>query len=128
MATRRIIDAPIVLAPQGGCAQAVEIDGATRLLFISGQIPVTLNGVVPSGFPAQARLVWANFFAQIVAGGMGLDDLVKINIYLAERIYAAENRAIRREVLGDRCVAMTVVIADIFDPAWLLEIEGIAAR
>ncbi len=126
--TRRVIEATGLPPANGGYAQAVEIGGATRLLFISGQIPVTTNAIVPSGFPAQARLVWRHFIAQLEAADMTLDDLVKITIYLAERIYAAENRAIRLEILGGRRVAMTVIITDIFDPAWLIEIEGIAAR
>ncbi len=128
MMTRRVVDPPGLAPANGGYAQGVDIAGATRLLFISGQIPVTARLIVPSGFPAQARLVWANFLAVLAAADMGLDDLVKITIYLAERIYAAENRAIRLEILGQRRVAMTVLIADIFDPAWLIEIEGIAAR
>ena len=128
MLTRRVIGAPDAPQPSGGYAQAVEIAGATRLLFISGQVPVSMNTIVPSGFPAQARLVWRHFLAQLAAADMGLDDLVKITIFLAERIYAAENRSIRREILGDRRVAMTVVIADLFDPAWLIDVEGVAAR
>ena len=31
------------------------------------------------------------------------------------------------EVLGDRRIGLTVIVCDIFDPAWLLEIEAIAA-
>ena len=33
----------------------------------------------------------------------------------------------RRAVLGDRPVALTVIITGIFEPAWLLEIEAVAA-
>ena len=33
---------------------------------------------------------------------------------------------VRRRVLGDHEPALTVIIADIFDEAWLLEIEAIA--
>ena len=57
---------------------------------------------------------------------MTLDNLVKATIFLSDRKYAAENRAIRREILGDRTPAMTVIITGIFDEAWLLEIEAIA--
>jgi hypothetical protein len=39
-----------------------------------------------------------------------------------------ENRAITREIPGDPSVAMTVVIAGIFDESWLLEIEATAAE
>jgi hypothetical protein len=54
--------------------------------------------------------------------------LAKVSIYLTDRSYALENRAIRREILGDRGVAMTVVIAGIFAEFRLLEIEATAAE
>jgi hypothetical protein len=47
--------------------------------------------------------------------------------YLADCRYALANRAVRNEVLGGRATALTVVIAGIFDSAWLAEIEAIAA-
>lgn len=36
-------------------------------------------------------------------------------------------RKVRNEVLGGHHPALTVVIAEIFDPRWLLEIEAVAA-
>jgi 2-iminobutanoate/2-iminopropanoate deaminase len=122
----RAINAPDAPAPIGGYSQALEVAGAERLLFISGQIPATSDGAVPAGFAEQCRLIWRNIEAQLRAAGMGLDNLVKVTIYLSDRRYAAENRAVRREVLGERAPALTVIIAEIFDPAWLLEIEAIA--
>lgn len=58
---------------------------------------------------------------------MSLDNLVKVTVFLSDRRFGAENRAVREAVLGDRTPAMTVIIATIFDAAWLLEIEAIAA-
>lgn len=52
---------------------------------------------------------------------------MKVTTFLSDRAYAAENSAIRREILGAREPALTIIIAGIFDPAWLLEIEVIAA-
>jgi 2-iminobutanoate/2-iminopropanoate deaminase len=123
----RAINAPDAPAPAGGYAQALEVSNASRLLFISGQIPVGTDGAVPATFAEQGRLAWANLEAQLRAAGMSLDNLVKVTMYLADRRYAMENRTVRREALGDRAIAMTVVIAGIFDAGWLLEIEAIAA-
>ena len=58
---------------------------------------------------------------------MGLDDLVKVTTFLADRGYAAENRRVRQEIFGDRSPALTVVVAGIFDERWLVEIEAVAA-
>lgn len=111
----------------GGYPQALEVAGANRLLFVSGQIPVTVDNSVPETFKEQARLAWSNLEAQLRAAGMSLDNLVKVTTFLASRADSLENREVRREVLGDRQVALTVIITGIFDPAWLIEIEAIAA-
>lgn len=119
-------DAPAI--PSGAnYAQAVEVTGAQRLLFISGQIPESADGALPEGFAAQCRQAWANVEAQLRAAGMTLDNLVKATVFLADRADGMANREVRRAVLGDRRVAMTVVVAGIFDSKWLVEIEAIAA-
>ncbi|WOH67625.1 RidA family protein [Bradyrhizobium sp. BWA-3-5] len=123
----RRINAETALVPTTGYSQALEVSGHTRMLFISGQIPVAADGTVPQDFEAQCRLAWSNIEAQLKAASMTLDNLVMHRTYLADRGYTTINRAVRNEVLGDRKTALTVVIAGIFDEAWLLEIEAVAA-
>ena len=123
--TMEAADAP---SAAGNYAQAVKLDGARTLLFISGQIPVDQSGIVPATFAEQAWLVWSNIEAQLRTADMTLDDLIKVTIFLSDRRYSDENRAIRKSVLGARSVALTAIITGIFDSAWLLEIEAIAAR
>jgi enamine deaminase RidA (YjgF/YER057c/UK114 family) len=123
---RSVIEAADAPAAAGGYAQGVLVEEARRMLFVSGQIPVDRDGAVPDGFRAQAHLAWRNLQAQLRAAGMTLDNLVKVTVFLADRAHRLENREVRLEVLGDRRLAMTVIIAGIFDEAWLIEIEGIA--
>jgi 2-iminobutanoate/2-iminopropanoate deaminase len=123
---RRTINAPDAPQAAGGYAQAVEVTGATRTLHVSGQIPQAADGTVPPAFADQCRLAWANLEAQLRAAGMTLDDLVKVTTFLADRRFAAENRAVRQAVLGGRAPALTVIITGIFDETWLIEIEGVA--
>jgi len=113
--------------PSGGYSQAVSLEGHQRLLFISGQIPETVDGTTPKGFQFQCELVWANITAQLKEAGMAVGNLVKVTTFLASREYADENSTIRRRVLGTHRPALTVIIADIYDENWLLEIEAIAA-
>ena len=108
-------------------AQAHLTIAASRLLFVSGQVPVLPDGSVPAGFDAQCRVVWQNVRAQLEAGGMTLANLVKITMFLSDRAFRADNTRIRKEVLGDLAPAITVIITGIFDEAWLLEIEAVAA-
>lgn len=114
--------------PSGGYAQAIAVSNATRLLYVSGQIPVDTEGRTPTDFAAQCRLVWANLLAQLRSAGMQETNLVKVTTYLSDRRYAAENSRIRREVLGSHRPALTVIVSDIYDPEWLLEIEAVAAQ
>lgn len=110
----------------GGYSQAYESVGASRRLYISGQIPIGRDGQLPKTFREQARLVWANVIAQLLAAEIKIENLVKVTIFLSDRKYATENREARQTALGSHAPALTVIIADIFDEAWLLEIEAIA--
>jgi 2-iminobutanoate/2-iminopropanoate deaminase len=111
----------------GGYSQALEIQGASKLLFISGQIPEAMDGSVPDGFAAQAELAWGNVLSQLRAADMNVTNLVKITTFLSSREYAIPNREARQKALGAHAPALTVIIAGIFDEKWLLEIEAIAA-
>ena len=122
------INAPDAPATSGGYAQALRIEGAKELLFVSGQVPVGTDGGAPATFADQCRLVWRNVEAQLRAAEMGLPDIVKVTTFLSDRAYAAENSAIRQEVLAGLTPALTILIAEIYDPAWLLEIEVVAAK
>jgi enamine deaminase RidA (YjgF/YER057c/UK114 family) len=118
------LDAP---QPLGGYVQAMEVAGAARTLYISGQIPETVNGGVPERFEDQARLVWQNVIAQLHAADMTLDNLCKVTIFLSDRKYIADYRKVRQEALQGRQIGLTTIITGIFDEKWLLEIEAIAA-
>jgi enamine deaminase RidA (YjgF/YER057c/UK114 family) len=108
-------------------AQAVEVTEAQRLLFVSGQIPVAPDGAVLSGFADQARLVWAKLFAQLEAAWMELENPVKVTVVLSDRRPIADCRATLDAMPGGRRIGLTCIVCDSFDPAWLLEIEAVAA-
>jgi enamine deaminase RidA (YjgF/YER057c/UK114 family) len=126
--SRTSINAPDAPQPSGGYAQAVRLSDFDELVFISGQIPVGTDGAVPDTFAEQCRLVWRNVEAQLRAAGLGLADIVKVTTFLADRAHAQENSAIRQEVLAGLTPALTIIIAGIYDPAWRLEIEVVAAK
>ena len=75
---RRDINAPDAPAPVSAYTQAVEVTGATRTLYISGQVGIGPDGKVPDDIVAQSRLAWANLTAQLRAAGMTLDHVVKV--------------------------------------------------
>lgn len=108
-------------------SQATEVTGASRLLFISGQIPADVDSNVPHDFESQARLCWANMAAQLDAAGMTFANVVKVTVFLKRYEDREVNAKVRFEVFGAHRPAISTVITDVYDPAWLLEIEAIAA-
>ncbi|GGM82074.1 RidA family protein [Dactylosporangium sucinum] len=114
--------------PQGrSYAQGALLTGATRLLYISGQVPETPDGAVPGDFEAQCRLAWDNVLGVLARAGLSKEHLVKVTVFLSDRRHREANSRIRHEVLGGHSPALTVVITGIYDEAWLLEIEAVAA-
>jgi enamine deaminase RidA (YjgF/YER057c/UK114 family) len=114
--------------PAGGqYAQAAEVTGATRWLYLSGQIPVAPDGSLAADFTGQCEQVWDNLETQLRAAGMTLDNLVKATTFLSDRKYALENREVRLRRLGGRQTALTVIVVDLFEGEWLVEIEAVAA-
>lgn len=113
--------------PSGGYAQAFSVPPGTGLLFVSGQAPVDSEGVTPFGFEAQCRQAWRNLVTVLRAADLDVTALVKVTTYLSDRKYADQNSQVRREVLGAHRPALTVIVTDIFDGGWLIEIEAIAA-
>jgi enamine deaminase RidA (YjgF/YER057c/UK114 family) len=125
---RRSINSPDGPATPGTYAQAMLLSDARALLFVSGQIGIDRAGAAPAGFAEQARLAWANVDAQLRAAGMSRSDLVKVTIFLSDRRHIPEYRATRDEYLAGHEVALTCIVAGIFDSDWLLEIEAVAAH
>lgn len=108
-------------------AQTFPIGTATRLLFVSGQIPVDAQGEAPRAFSQQCRLAWTNLEAQLRAADMDLSHLAKLTVFLARAGDRKREREIRRAVLAGRAdPAVSVVVTGIYDEAWRIEIEAIA--
>ena len=116
-----------VPAQQGGYTHGLEVSHPSRWLVVSGQTPEPLDGAVPESAEEQCRVIWDHIRAVLADATLSVKDIVKVTTYLSSRDVAPANSRVRAEVLGDHRPALTVVIAEIFDPAWLLEIEVLAA-
>jgi enamine deaminase RidA (YjgF/YER057c/UK114 family)/ketosteroid isomerase-like protein len=118
------VDVP---AAAGGYTNSLEVPPGHRLLFISGQIPETPDGVVPDDPEGQCRLIWQHIESCLRAADMRLTDLVKVTTFLGSRDLASVNTAARQDVLEGHTPTLTVIVTDIFSPQWKLEIEAVAA-
>ena len=99
---RRDLNAPDAPPPVAAYTQAIEVSGATRTLYISGQVGQRMDGTIPDDIVEQSRLAWQNLEAQLKAAGMTLDNLVKITTILPNHGDLAAAREGRSKVLGDR--------------------------
>jgi 2-iminobutanoate/2-iminopropanoate deaminase len=122
---RRIVD-PAGVAPGQGYAPAVAVTGATYLVFLSGQGPVTPDGRLPDGIEAQTRQVWANITDLLAAADLTPDNLVKVTVFLADGAHRVLANHVSDTILAGRLVAWTTVIAGLVRPDWLIEIEAVA--
>eukprot|EP01037_Dinobryon_pediforme_P010885 gene10885-10967_t len=74
---KRDINATNAPQPASPYSQAVEVTGAARTLYVSGQVGSEPDGSTPENVASQARLAWRNLEAQLMAADMTFDNLVK---------------------------------------------------
>ncbi|MBB5788278.1 RidA family protein [Jiangella mangrovi] len=106
---------------------ALEVRGADRLLFVSGTMGLDHFGTPGADLGEQLELIWANLRTILASAGMTVDNIVRLTSYLRDPAYAEANAAARVAALGDRRVPTTAIVATTLDPAWLVEIEVVAA-
>jgi enamine deaminase RidA (YjgF/YER057c/UK114 family) len=115
--------------PYASYAHAVEVPADARTLYISGLNGFELDGTtMPTTFEEQANLVWGHLCRILASAEMTVDDLVSLRFYLAEPASDPTNVAVLKRYLDGHRTARTVICCRLLEPAWLIEIEAIAAR
>ena len=110
-------------------SQAVEVPPNARWLFLAGQVGMTAAGEMTEGFAEQSRQIWRNSIEALKAAGMGVEDIVRINVFATNPDDIQHLSAIRQEFLGEHIPASTwVVVRSLAQPGWVVEQEIIAAR
>jgi 2-iminobutanoate/2-iminopropanoate deaminase len=127
--TSRSSASPDAPAAVGGYRQSIEVAGAGRWLFVSGQTGETANGHIPSEGYEQCRLAWVNVLHQLAAAGYTPAHLVKATAFVTSADLIPIHQQARNEVLGSQQPALSVVIvSQLADPHWRIEIEAVAAQ
>jgi enamine deaminase RidA (YjgF/YER057c/UK114 family) len=123
------LNPPTVVKPFSRYSQAVEALANARWLHISGQVGATPDGTILRGFEAQAKQCWGNIVAILAAASMGVEDLVKVNIFVTSADVVAASRTIRDEALkGAQPASTYLVVAALAHPDLVIEIEAVAAK
>ena len=114
--------------PYAAYAHAVEVPAGARTLYISGLNGYEQDGTtLPSDFEGQARNVWRHLGSALAAAAMSYADLVQLRFYLASADDDPTNVALIKEHLGDHVACRTVVVQQLLEPEWRVEIEAVAA-
>ncbi len=118
-----------VHAPVGRYVHQIEVPGASRLLFISGQVGRRLDGSIPDDAVEQYAIALENVLANLAAAGFEPTDLVKLTTYAVGPIEPAGRRAALDRVLGNHVTTSTFVyVAALAAPEFKVEVEAWAAR
>ena len=119
-----------VAGPFGSYSQGVELEaGPVRLLFGAGQTGVDTDGRIGSGIEEQSRLAWRNIGEVLNGAGMGISDIVQLNMLLVRRGDLPTARTVREEILaGHRPASTLMFVSGLASPDWLIEIDFVAAK
>jgi 2-iminobutanoate/2-iminopropanoate deaminase len=125
----RAFNPPGVAAPAGSYSHGVEVPAGARLLFAAGQVGTNPDGSVPPDVGQQTDRVFENIKAILAGAGMAMEDVVKLNALLISPDHLAAFREARNRHLGACRPASTLaIVAALASPAFLVEVEVIAAK
>jgi enamine deaminase RidA (YjgF/YER057c/UK114 family) len=106
---------------------AMEVRGASRLLYVSGTMGLDPAGRAGATLEKQLDLVWNNIRRILASADMTTDNIVRLTSYLRDVAYAEANAEARCKALGDRRIPTTAIVVQTLEADWLVEIEIVAA-
>ncbi len=109
-------------------AHGVEVTQNSNMLFVSGQVGVTPEGVVMPDFESQCRQAIANVISVLKSADMEITNLVKLGFFLTRPEDMDMLVKLRMELFPDvRPAITTVFVAGLVSPDWFVEVEATAA-
>ncbi len=114
-----------------GLNHAVEVSGASRTVYFSGQTASDAEGAAlyPGDIVAQYKAAWACLIECLAAADMSPANLVRMNIYTTDvdafMATADQTTALHIEV-GAQIACTLLGVARLYDPATMIELEATA--
>lgn len=124
---RLAVTDPAAPEPVGPYSHAVSTAG--RLLYLSGQTPIdpATGTLIEGGIEAQTEQVFTNLISVLKAADRGLDDIVKVNVYLIDMADFAAMNSVYATVFSSPYPARTTVAVAGLPLGARVEIEAIAS-
>src|SRR5579864_1745829 len=110
-------------------SHVVTVEGATRQIFVAGQLARDKDGncVGPGDMRAQIQQVGENVKACLEAAGATLADIVKTNTYVTDIEEFFRHTEMRMRYFGPAMpTSTTVEVRRLAGPDFLVEIEAVA--
>ena len=121
----KFIESAEAVKPIGPYSQGVISNG---LVFVSGQIALDpkTNAFVKGGIREQTKRVLDNLRAVLVAGGSGLDKVLKVTVYIKDISYFKDMNEVYSAEFGTHKPARSTVVCGFVKDEVLVEIDVIA--
>ena len=118
-----------VRSPGGRFSHVGQVGPNAELFHLAGQTGVAPDGTVGDGIAEQSAIVYRNIATVLEQCGMGLENLVKVTVFLTDPGYIDAWRAEQKKAFGDVVPASTLLIVSrLARPEFLVEVEAIAAK
>jgi enamine deaminase RidA (YjgF/YER057c/UK114 family) len=129
---RDVVNSPRYDVPgfTGKFTQAVRVAPGLGLLFVSGLTARDDTGEIRGKGDIAEQTEWVlRGLAEVCrAAGAGMDDVVKVTVFVRNADDMPIIRRIKHKHFGDPAPASTTVeVSRLFDPAQLIEIEAVVA-
>jgi 2-iminobutanoate/2-iminopropanoate deaminase len=124
----RYISTPDAPKPFSRYSQAVEVAAGSRLVHVSGQVGVRMDGSLPETEEGEHEQAWANVLAILASERLGVRDIVEVTAYVTSQEGVKIYREVRERMMEGAAPASTLlVISGLADPKWRVEIQVVAA-
>jgi reactive intermediate/imine deaminase len=112
-----------------GFSQAWRIDGASSIVFASGQAPIAPDGqlVGDGDFDAQVRHVFENLRTVLQEASATLDSVVKLTVFLTDISKLRDYTRVKAEYFpGEQPASTAVGVTALARPEMMVEVEALA--
>ena len=114
--------------PLGKYSHQIEIHDE-RMLIISGQVGMRLDGTIPDDPLEQIDLAFENILHNLHAANMDVNDIVKLTYYLVGEIDTAKRRElVASKLQGHEPCSTLLYVAGLASPQLRVEIDAWASR
>lgn len=125
----RILNPENVAPPIAAYSHLAIIPTGAELLVIAGQVGMGRDRTIPEEPEKQYELALRNIVDILASQGLTAASLIKLNIFLVDRLDPEHAKNIRTTILGSSLPPTTLVyVAGLARPELKVEIEGMAAR